>query len=411
MRSHEAIDANQLQLTPRGEAWLRQFDIADLEDAKKLLSALTLVSHSEFERSLTALIMQVADSAGGPIALFATREIDATTPLFENDASCPDAVSGGSDLGSEARVAAIIRNLSRAEPEKYLNHPSVQEMRLAKCRALVCVDDFIGSGERTREFLQAIWKNRSIRSWKSMGIVALHAVAYSATEAGKLLVESMKGKIQVTIERDCPTLGALPWKNVMRKRIDRLLKIYATRTAYPHDPLGYNNTGAALVFEHGCPDNCPVVFWAPAAPNAAWTSLFPNRSVVHSEKSAFPPEIARRDPVVTMIDVGQKRLAASGALSRRGPIGNVILTVLALAAKGIRTRSALSHATGVSALNCGRILDLCVGWKFLNPRLRLTKAGLAELNYAKSFVPGQGEVPMIGENEYYPKQLRGSVDG
>ncbi|MHC1944490.1 hypothetical protein IF803_08905 [Bradyrhizobium sp. UFLA06-06] len=411
MSASPTINADQLKFTPRGKAWLNQFDVADVQHAEKALAALTLVSHTEFERSLSALIDRIASSFRSPVALFATREVDPAAPLFVNRTTRPAAVDAANDLGSEARVAAIIRNLARAEPNKFLNHPSIEEMRLAKCPALICVDDFIGSGHRTSEYVNAIWKNKTIRSWTSFGWLRFHAVAYSATEGGRSLVESTKAKVQVTIERECPTFNALPWQSSLRKTIDRVFYKYAARTTYPFDPRGYDNTGATLVFEHGCPDNCPVIFWASSAATSIWEPLFPKRSVLPPEASAFPAGIPQRDPTATMIDVGQKKLAGSGALSRRGPIGIAVLTVMALAARGVRTRSALSHATSISARDCTRILELCVDWKFLTPKLRPTKAGLAELSYAKSLLPTYEKIPMIGENEYYPKQLRRPVHG
>ena len=60
MSSAWPIDSNQLSLTSRGAAWVEQFDSKDREAARTMLNELTLVSHNEFERALTKLILDQA---------------------------------------------------------------------------------------------------------------------------------------------------------------------------------------------------------------------------------------------------------------------------------------------------------------------------------------------------------------
>jgi hypothetical protein len=133
------LKSNHILLTGRGRDWLAQFDYGDRENARRLIDSLTLVSHSEFERALADLILAHAAAVEGPIALYATREMDPARSYFDQAASGAgireknsqqvDAVASGSDLGSEARVAAMIRNLAKADPKKILNHPGVSGMR------------------------------------------------------------------------------------------------------------------------------------------------------------------------------------------------------------------------------------------------------------------------------------------
>jgi hypothetical protein len=403
--------ANELAVTARGAAWLEQFDVSDRETARELLDSLTLISHNEFERALTALVSYVASKLDGPVALFATREFEPTEPFFQKDGLSIDAVAGGNDLGSEARVAALIRNLSRAEPKKYLNHPTIEDMRTARCRGLFVVDDFIGSGERTTEFLSSMWLNATLRSWCSLHLISIYAIAYAATELGRRRVERAKVKPKLRLERDCPTFYDMPWTRARRRKVLSLISRYGSRTSCPGFALGYERIAAALIFEHGCPDNCPAILWAPPNANAPWQPLFPTRSVLPPEASAFPSEILRPDPARIMMQSGQRRLAQSGALSSRGPIGPTVLLVLGLAAKGIRTRAALAHATGLPAGDCGRLFDRCVQWRLLTPTLRLTPAGAAELDYARQSTTRQNKVPSRGVDSYYPQQLRRPVDG
>ncbi|MBJ7441919.1 MAG: hypothetical protein JHD35_23280, partial [Sphingopyxis sp.] len=105
----------RLPNTADGQAWLGQFDEDDQALATRLLAALTLVSHSAFERALTALILAEAAQVDGPVALYATRETDPSLDYFavmadpQNPLEPLDAAPRGADLGSEARIGTMIR--------------------------------------------------------------------------------------------------------------------------------------------------------------------------------------------------------------------------------------------------------------------------------------------------------------
>jgi hypothetical protein len=269
-----ATDSGQLSVTPRGSAWLEQFDLRDRDAARTILSELTLVSHNEFERSLTKLIVEETKSLRGKVALFATREYDPKQPYFKKG-KLTSAVAEGSDLGSEARVASLIRNLCRGNQTKFLNHPTISKMRGARCRALFVIDDFIGSGERTSDFISWIWQNSTIRSWHSYHLISFRAIAYSSTAIGARRVAQEKAKPKVCLYRDCPTFYDMPWTRSFRQKILSVIDKYGARTSFWMDARGYDMTATALVFEHGCPDNCPAILWAPQTPSAPWQPLFP----------------------------------------------------------------------------------------------------------------------------------------
>jgi hypothetical protein len=412
--------STHILLTQRGANWLAQFDHDDRETAERLVDSLTLVSHSAFERALTDLIATHAAGVDGFVALYAAREIDPKKSYFDQAASDSthkggshrlDAVSSGSDLGSEARIAAMIRNIVKGEPNKFLNHPTVEKMRSVRCRSVVIVDDLIGSGKRVCDFLSALWQDRSIRSWRSLGYIQFAVISYSATEKGMARVRRLKThQPQIVIARDCPTYHEMPWSKPLRTAAVRICRKYGSHTSRPGMALGYGDAMTALVFEHGSPNNVPAIFWAPSTSKKPWTPLFPDRAVLSPEASAFPPEIARRDPVSVLLDVGQKHLARSGSLSRRGDVGASVLVVLGLVAKGVRKASALGFATGLSSKDCARILERCVRWGFLTRTHRVTVTGLAELRYARGII-STTPIPQRGEDNYYPKKLRRATSG
>ena len=74
--------------------------------------------------------------------------------------------------------------------------------------------------------------------------------------------------------------------------------------------------------------------------------LFPGRTVLPLESSAFPPEIVRRDPVTLLVEAGQQRLAER--IERPVSISRDTLLVLAYAEKGIRTSGALRRRVKIN---------------------------------------------------------------
>lgn len=406
--------ALRLPNTDRGKAWLAQFDADDQENAARLLGALTLVSHSAFERAVTSLILSEAARICGPVALYATRELGDDLSYYEamanpNDAMAPlDAVGRGADLGSEARIAAIIRNLCKGDPEKLLNHPSLEMLRATKAKAIIVVDDIVGSGKRTAGFIRAMWRSESVMSWHSRHQIKFVALAYTATRMGKGLVSGLKCKPKVALVRECPTFGEIPWHGDIEEAITALCNRYGRRTSRRGMRFGFKKTMAALVFEHGCPNNAPSILWAPVGEDSDWQPMFPDRTVLFEEASAFPPDITARDPVAMLTELaGDAEPELPPAILGESVLGLTTTMVLALVASGIRSRAALSYATGYDALECASLLDRCVARGYLTATLRLTSEGRAELKEEIRPAERSKWVPQRGEDSYYPQQLRG----
>jgi len=410
--------ALRLPHTMAGRAWIGRFDAPDQETATRLLASLTLVSHSAFERSLSTLILTTAAKVAGPAALYATREFETGTDYFAAmaDAADPlaphDAVAKGADLGSEARIATMIRNLCNANPEKLLNHPSLKTLHSTRAKALFVVDDIIGSGKRTATFLRAMWRSVSLMSWHSRHQIHFSAIAYSGTEIGFRTVSRLKCRPKVNVVRQCPTFDSMPWHNEIGNAVISLCDRYGKLTSEPKMCLGFKKTMAALVFEHGCPNNAPSILWAPGLEGDR-PPLFPARTVTPESASAFPPDIMARDPVAILSDLSKEEefYIPPPAVLGASPLGITTISVLALAAQGVRSRAALSYVTGYDAHECGALLDRCIARGYLTGTLRLTAAGRAELGESVRPQPRPSRLPSRGEDAYYPKQLRGPHTG
>jgi len=276
-------------------------------------------------------------------------------------------------------------------------------MRGADCEAIIVVDDLVGSGERVREYLAALWASRSIRSWWSRKNIKFVLVSYAVADEGAKSVTKLKYAPRLVYNRICPTLRSLPWSHDRKAEVSDLCTKYGAKLAAKRFILGFQGSAALLVFEHGCPNNVPAILWAGPKKGRVWEPLFPEKTVLPLESSAFPPEIVRRDPISLLVDIGQEKLAAR--LQKAPPISHETILILAYAGKGVRTSGALSFATGLSEEDCKRLIQLCVEWGFLTSRFRLTSAGTAELKAAQRAARFK-DVASIGTDDYYPTMLR-----
>ena len=384
------LDPTNLLLTERGNTWLSNFAAADREVARWLVEGLTLVSLSHFSRTIHRLVETGAESFDGPVALFAIQEVDHRVSYFQQPTRgrSVNALAGGADIGSEGHVASILRQVAKGNPKVFLNHPTIAEMRRRKCRAVFVVDDLIGSGRRARKFVDAIWLERTIRSWWSLGYISIKVLAFGSTGRGERHVTKARSRPAVVVERSCPNYSQLPWPNHKRDKVATLCKSYGSRTSRPTMAMGYERSMVSMVFEHGCPNNSPSILWAGPARGKSWTPLFPQRSISEEMKSVFPPEIARRDSISVLINAGQKRLARTGFRQIGDIASTQTFTILALLAKGRRQNEALTFATGLPNREVEGLLDKYMAWGLVTPSRRITKAGLEELEHARRLFAG-----------------------
>lgn len=403
-----------LLLTERGRTWLEQFAEADRPMIRQLTDALSLVSVQEFERTLQRSIEKLAKDSSGPAALYAAREVPRDSSLgFRNGGSGLDSVSTGSDVGSEARVAHVVRQLCRTQPSRLLRQPSIESLLEQRVHHVVVVDDLIGSGERTRAYLDQLWSDSTTKSWWSYKKVRFTVVAYAGTAEGVRHVRQHPCKPDVEVHRYCPTLDGLPWPREQRRLARRLCKNYAGNYALRGWQLGFKSSAALLVFEHGCPNNVPNIFWADSKDSAeAWQPLFPGRASTAETASVFPPELASRTPVSVLLSAGQKRVAKALSTVLDRPLSKETVIVLALLGRGINRMEAFAHATSLGVKECQVLLEACIESGLVSPRRRLTEAGAAELaGIANAAAPRTNRILELGEDCYYPLSLRGRTVG
>lgn len=401
------LPAKTLLLTTRGEQWISNFQDVDKHLARELISNLTLVSATEFERCLIKKIEDYARGKDGKIALYGARELDTkkSEAVFDKTGDGVNATPRGADIGSEGRVASIIRTLANNRPDSFLNHPSVTTLRNEKCRHVLFIDDFIGSGKRIISYVTSFFCNPSVRSWKSYHLFETSVIAYSGTPKGLQNLARSKYKLNVQIERSCPTLDGLLWDRKKRKALTQLCLDYGKKLKLRF-PLGYGDVGALLVFEHSCPNNCPQLLWFTPKKNT-WVPMFPKKTIDTELRTMFPPAITSGNDTAMLLAAGQQRMAATLQQQLQGPLPASWLTVLALFSTRARRLDAVESATKFNSIQAADVIEKCVTAGLVDQNWRLTDAGRRELSAARKLNAAKEKTLPNPINEvYYPTSLR-----
>lgn len=405
---------DRLLYTRRGTNWIEQFNFDDRIAARRLIHGLTLVSSREFDGGVKKLIDSEIAHTCSPIASYAVREVKKSRSYFEQARSATstyasnrriDAIGPGPQIGSEGRVAALITQVSRANPGVLLNHPNLNTIRKNKCRSVLLIDDLVGSGNRVIKFLNAIWLDPTIRSWTSFGLIRFKVLVFAATVKGRTKIETSGRHASVIYDRICPTFRMLPWSIYERNQCLTISKTYGQKTNSPSFSLGYQGTMASLVFDHGCPNNTPAILWAKGRETQTWHPLFPNRAIATEEHSVFPPEIANRVPKSVLLEAGLQRLSRGSVRVWSHP-EMIVIMLLGLIAKGYRRDEALTFSSGLSNREMEARLRRCMECGWITPSRRITRHGLAELRNARQTNQEFTGTPPIGDDYYYPQALR-----
>ena len=404
----------KLSTTSLGTAWLESFeDTSERATAALLIDELLLVSRDELIcglRQAIEAILTKREDPQRPIALFAERAVPkfdkVVQPFFPSSASGRATGSGvppiivdprDQEVGSEGLVANLITDLARYYGKSVLSHPGPDLMRAERVRHIVIVADFIGSGKRVWEMLEAFRAVATLRSWRSYKLLQFNVVAYSGTEVGLEAVHSSRLKPLVSIVIGCPTL----FNTFTGTQLSRVLTICHQYPRGHRHPVGFMNGGALIAFAHGMPNNAPPILHSRTK---GWTPLFRGRSTAGTGLD-FPSD-ARE----TAAERANRLLRISNAYAYlSNAAGNRwITTMMVLAAidAGARTPTTASARSGLSLSRVEEILGYTRIARWTTGRNALTTLGRQELGRLRRRRRRTPVLPKPGTPFYYPTQLR-----
>lgn len=402
-------------------AWVSQFHSDDQESASALLRAMTLVSRDEFADRLRALVEQRSAADRQPIGLYAERELrrrlGVPHRLFKQSRGRIARAHGvgpqpiqptrfyDPEVGSEGLVAQLITELCRSARRLYLNHPGPDDIRKHRVRRIIVVTDLVGSGKRARDYIEAAWRVRSVRSWWSLGLLRFEVVAYAATASGRRFVEAHPSQPKVFAVTECPTIDSdLDPEDAKQTRA--LCVRYDPVDHAVDMSLGVGGLGTLIAFAHGVPNNAPRILHKAGR---HWCPLFPAR--VTSALTAHFGDKNTADAIADrLIRLRQSTLARAPWLQTASPATRLLFLVMAAASRSPRSNEVLARRTGLTVLDTQSLCDQAISLGWMDEARRLTDRGVGELAHARSGAARQknriGLVPWSEKSPYYPKSLR-----
>ena len=393
--------------------WLDQFPGNDKATATKMLDEILLVNASELNNSITNRFDQILEKRtdNRPLALYAERDINKRNgivmPIFANAAQGRATGSGPSpipsnnprhkDVGSEGIIANLITSYCRKNRKLTLNHPGPDELRSKRAGPIIIATDFIGSGQRVLDMLEAFRAVASIRSWRSLKYIDFYVVAYSGTKRGIRRVEENGLQPKVCVERGCPTIYNA-FREPMRTKVTNLCGTYPPKSNHTY---GYQKTGALIAFEHGIPNNAPAMLHRK---HKGWQPLFPQRSTI-SARNQFPrtnsQEIEDRANKLLAINKTENYLTDS-----RGKQWVMTMLVLAAIEAGKHTYAEISSYSRVDQNKVKEIIKCTETAKWTTKRNRLSRLGRSELKRLRKRRARNPVIVNSDKSYYYPTQLR-----
>ncbi len=408
------VGMTKLSTTPLGTRWLESFpNVDERVTAALLIDEVLLVSRNDLIRGLRQAIESILTErkdADRPIALFAERAVQkinkVVQPFFPNSASgratgpgVPPIVVDPSDqeVGSEGPIANLITELARHNGRDVLSHPGPDRMRAQRVQHIVIVTDFIGSGKRIWEMLEAFRAVATLRSWHSYKLVTFKVVAYAGTDSGLRTVSSNRLKSVISTVVGCPTIFNM-FTGTQLSRVRALCRRYPSRHKHP---TGFLNGGALIAFAHGMPNNCPPILHSRTR---GWTPLFRGRSTAAAELS-FPSGTSEKiaERATRLLRIGNANAYLSDAMGSRWLTA---MLVLAAIEAGARSASSASARSGIPLSSVEEILSFIRIVRWTTGRNELTALGrleLARLRRRRRRTPG---LPKPESPFYYPTQLR-----
>lgn len=400
-------------------AWLAQFAASDRGAAAALLDALLLLNEEQVSAAIRSQILDLCRDRKGKhrrMALYAEREFQSA--IFESELTPdrkgrmrmravgrkgPDPVKptrGKSRVGSEGLIAFVISQAKDTSPEIIMNHPGPDLLRgkLQPAGSIVVVTDFIGSGTRAREMLDAFWKVPSVRAWFSHRYVDFKVVAAAGTENGISSLKRHKTRPDVRVQYIVPTLRSFhDWRQ--SSQWFKLIDGYGPDAGRGAGRYGFGDAAALVAFSYRLPNNTPALLHQATG---GWRALY---------EGAVPDDLRPAFGVRTAAEIVSAAAETTGVAIDAGlsPRDAEMVLILSLIRGRWRwgAENALAERTGMSVPDIFRVLARAVREGLITRQGRLTDAGQAILIAGRKKERRRPDIPTNPE-PYYPLQLRTS---
>lgn len=413
--------------TQRGQAWLTNFADIERPAAQLLLDSLQVDNPAKVHHGLASRIEALTPSleghAGVLIPVLSIEDIDRSfgeaDPALK-PARGPEVVrhvaydtfKPGAPIqatpGSEAAVGNLIRDLTGdrpgREPGQWL-HPAtdLHTLYARRCRLVVLVTDYTGSGQQVNRFAATFTRNARLRSWQSFGWLRIVMVAYAASSAARVAVESEENLDDLYVHTPAPSFDDAVWTAEERDEIEALCQRHTPRRLRSQ-ALGHGNS-AGLYFTHtSVPNNLPFIL---RRRTAGWEPFLEGRTVpadLATELGHY--QAPSRNLAHVVRAANQTRLGRAIDSGRISTPADKLVAVLALIAHSFQTPAILTHRLTLPDEEIAAMLEFLLGVGFITEELTITPRGQNELRHARR-LDRVATAHLNGKPDpYYPQTLR-----
>ncbi len=304
--------------------------------------------------------------------------------------------------GSEASVGTLIRDISnRNGASKWLDHPSIDQMKAQKTRTVILVDDIVGSGTRVKSFLTSFFANTTIKSWFSFKRFKVHVVCWAALDD---TLQNLRRNDRVErihcvlpLERHSSL-----WSGSDVQLIKDLCQKYAKKTSRPAYALGYKKAFTTICFDYKCPNTTPAILWAGSK---NWKPLFNTRPKL--DQKNWPTSLTEEQRRKRVLKACRQNALAKSVESNLLTEGDrKMITALGLMSRGMRNPVRLGAALGLSGQQCEQFLSKCRNLNLISANNKLTLQGRSEIARAKRRKVVQRSDKSTRDDYYFPQSLR-----
>jgi hypothetical protein len=366
-----------------------------------LLDSLSFLSEDVFRAGLKQLLGEIFEEEGiaKPIALYPVRP----PPKFPDYVEPAPKRPYAEDDGSEHIVANVITEVVKAhEGRDVVGLASPEQLRERKFRTVLLVDDYTGSGNSVLRYLDRWWENRTVKSWRSYGLIRFIVVTYACSPMARtaLLRHRLLDDLRwVEFGFD---FESARWSSEERASIRELCLRYATNKSLA---LGHKRSEGLLVLAHTVPNNLPQILRHGKPLVEPWFGFFPPGPRRLSAGQVVALARYRPDSFEALdadsLSLTQERLAASVE-------GKPLLQLLAALARAPRTDDRLMRDLALTVFELKNLLTFAHRLGLLDERRHLTDAGHVELHHAKLREKHVGFQLRGSSAPYYPQALRGA---
>jgi hypothetical protein len=401
--------------TTEGQAWLSNFHRADVDTATLLIDSLRVLGLSTLRTKLQQLLDEAADTGSielpafvvpeRNLAYFGIAEPDRATAVAWRDflPGAPLSVTPGSD----GFVGMVLRDYARADGSRILSagpwiaaDADIETLRATRCRSIVILTDFVGTGQQAEAFAGTIARNRTVNSWRSLHLVAVHVAAVAGQQSGVARLLESRYVDEVHVIESAPTIWTKFPDTDLQGAIVDLCCTYGLKRNWA---LGYGDSGGLLTTERNAPDNLPSVF---IHQTQSWKALFADRKVPRR----FVEELGDYQPsehLEALAErVGQLRLGRNERLQSMRQSSRTLLSALTMAGEAAVGPLALAESAGIDVQDADAYLGTLRNWGFVDDSGRITSDGRRELAEHKRGRRRTTAYLQGSSKPYYPLGLR-----